>query len=940
MYYTEENKQKLENIKTLEKQLAEIEMPTTMRLEKMNLLKLLKYDFVKDKNSKDECIEIDLIANQIIDVGYKEINSLEEQEQKEVYKLIKENYQFLGRRHLKEFMIAIEWDFAQDMKFYDIRKIVFDEWIQQLEDLEYAKLKGLSISAPPRSGKALSMDSNILTPNGWVKNRDIKPGDYAIGSNGKPVEILEIFPQGVTDMYEITFDDKTKVKCSGDHLWTVQTRDDRKNKKNRIAKTSEMAKNYLVEHGKRKNYSIDYIKPVEFENTLTEDDLHPYLVGALIGDGYIGHKKGNRISFTTNDKEILERISMVLPKTDRIKYEKQYDYTITKKEDIRDSKGYPIKSKTNQKLIDYELYGKHSIDKFIPKKYLYSSVDNRIELLKGLMDTDGSADGSGTTEFTTISKQLAEDVKELARSLGARVTEGTKIGKYKKEDGSIVECNKVYRLYMKFPINPFYLKRKVNKYITRDSHIRKVKYIDNIKRLPDEESQCIYVDSEDHLFVTDGYNLTHNTGVGTIFFMWCMLRHPDKSCFFVSHTAAMAKKVYSDILVMLQDPMRNIVNIFPEFEIKSQSAEDLWIQLEGHSSNPYHTAYFRGIDGNMAGILEASWLLYCDDLIKNIEEAMNPTRLETARQKYSIDITQRKTNKEVKELHIATRWSIHDVISTLELLHSDDPKWKFIKRPAINENGESNFMYKSPFEMDMEHWNNQRNLPDMDEISFNCIYQQEPIERDGLLFSEDNMSYYNGVLPEQEPDLVCSYCDIAWGGGDFLSMPIAYVYGNDVYIHDIVYNDKTKLTTKPLVKTAIERNKIVKAGFEANNGGDEYADDISESLKKENYRCAIQTFKAPTNKSKLARIIACVDEITAQGTGYRLIFLDKLARKDRQDYDLFMKHIFMFNQGAKYQGKQKDDCVDSLAGLVTNILESRVGSGKARSRFSRADLGI
>ena len=422
--------------------------------------------------------------------------------------------------------------------------------------------------------------------------------------------------------------------------------------------------------------------------------------------------------------------------------------------------------------------------------------------------------------------------------------------------------------------------------------------------------------------------------------MWCMLRHPEKSCFFVSHTSSMAKKVYSDIINMLSDVTRNIKAIFPEFEIKSNSAEDLWIQLESHSSNPYHTAYFRGIDGNMAGILEASWLLYCDDLIKNIEEAMNPTRLETARQKYSIDIAQRKTNKNVKELHIATRWSIHDVISTLEDLYSDNPMWRFIKRPAINNKGESNFMYKSPFEMDMEHWNRQRNLPDMDEISFNCIYQQEPIERDGLLFSEDNMAYFNGILPDIEPDMICSYCDIAWGGGDFLSMPIGYVYGNDVYIADVVYSNKTKLTTKPLVKGAILNHNIIKAGFEANNGGDEYAADISNQLKESNYKCAIQTFKAPTNKSKLARIIACVDEITAQGNSYRLIFLDKNARRDKPDYDLFMKHIFMFNQGAKYQGKQKDDCVDSLAGLVTNILESRVGAGTARSRMSRASLGI
>ena len=224
----------------------------------------------------------------------------------------------------------------------------------------------------------------------------------------------------------------------------------------------------------------------------------------------------------------------------------------------------------------------------------------------------------------------------------------------------------------------------------------------------------------------------------------------------------MAKKVYTDILMYLTDEKKEIKGIFEEFEIKGQNAEDLWIQLKSPSSNPYHTAYFRGIDGNMAGILEASWLLYCDDLIKNIEEAMNPTRLETARTKYGVDITQRKSNKAVRELHIATRWSTADVISSLENEFGKDEKWKFIRRPALNDDGSSNFMYEGDFALDEEYFMRQRNLPMMDEISFSCIYQQEPIDREGLFVSEDELHYYNGELPETECDLVGSACDVAW----------------------------------------------------------------------------------------------------------------------------------------------------------------------------------
>ena len=457
-------------------------------------------------------------------------------------------------------------------------------------------------------------------------------------------------------------------------------------------------------------------------------------------------------------------------------------------------------------------------------------------------------------------------------------------------------------------------------------------WIDYLQKLEEGELQGLSISAPPR---------TGKTGLGTAYFEWNMLRHPDKSCFFVTHTNAMAKKVYTDIINDLNNPKKRIKNIFPEFEIVEKNAEDLYIQLKHDSSNNYKTAYFRGIDGNMSGILEASWLLYCDDLIKGIEEALNPDRLQNARTKYAVDISQRRKNKNVKELHIATRWSVHDVISTLESLYEDDEKWKFIRKPAINENGESNFMYDCGQEMDMEHWNRQRNLPDMDEVSFNCIYQQEPMEREGLLFMEDELMYYTGELPEIEPDLICAACDVAWGGGDYLSMPIAYVYGLDVYIHDVVYNDKTKRETKPLVKAAILKHGIKQAFFEANNGGDEYADDIAKELKAEKYRCAINSAKAPTVKTKLARILACVDEIKGLGEGYRLHFLDRQARKGNKSYELFMKHIFRFNQSLKYQGKQKDDGVDSLSMLLTNVLNARMlrGTGKATS-FSKRDIGV
>jgi hypothetical protein len=327
-------------------------------------------------------------------------------------------------------------------------------------------------------------------------------------------------------------------------------------------------------------------------------------------------------------------------------------------------------------------------------------------------------------------------------------------------------------------------------------------------------------------------------------------------------------------------------------------------------------------------------------LIKNIEEALNPSRLETARSKYGTDIRQRKSNKEVRELHIATRWSTGDVISTLENEHKDDNKWKFIKKPALSEEGKSNFMYKHPYEMDEEYFLEQRNSPMMDEISFNCLYQQEPIERDGLWVKEDSLNYFNGELPEGEPDLICSACDIAWGGGDYLSMPIAKVYGKAVYIVDIVYNNQTKEVTRPIVIGAIRSNKIQKIRFEANNGGDEYCDIVKSNLRENGYRAEIYSEKAPSNKSKTSRIISVTDEVTGLSPEYTIYFLDKEARKTKGMYVNFMKDLFKYNTGAKFVGKQKDDCADSLAMLISDVLEARVSRNIAKSSYSRSDLNF
>ena len=422
------------------------------------------------------------------------------------------------------------------------------------------------------------------------------------------------------------------------------------------------------------------------------------------------------------------------------------------------------------------------------------------------------------------------------------------------------------------------------------------------------------------------------TGIGELFLSWLIGRHPDKSILFATHTNQMATKAQQDVLNLITDPRRGWSDIFPHLNVE-KSAEYLWINITPKTQpNNYYTIYFRGIDSSMAGVLEASWLIYCDDLIRGIEEAMNPARLDNAWVKYSTDISQRRTNSSVKELHIATRWSTQDPLTRIEKDNEENPRAKFIKVPGLNDQGESNFNFKcNP--LDTRHFMKLKEL--MDEVSFECIIQQNPIDREGLLFPENSLLLYER-LPEDIPDRVCFACDVAWGGGDYLSMPVAYVFGQDVYIHDVVHLNAPKDVTKPEVVQAIIQNHATGGFFEANNGGDEYAEDIKAALKNLNYRCDIRFGRVPTTQTKLDRIRSCVPEIKGtitDGSGYRLHFRSRHQRNEQ--YRLFMKHLTSFNQMHRLQGKQKDDAPDALASLVTNVLDPRNVTGTLEALSGR-----
>ena len=256
----------------------------------------------------------------------------------------------------------------------------------------------------------------------------------------------------------------------------------------------------------------------------------------------------------------------------------------------------------------------------------------------------------------------------------------------------------------------------------------------------------------------------------------------------------------------------------------------------------------------------------------------------------------------------------------------------------MNENNQTNFNYKYGFALTTEALLEDKDL--MDTVSFECLIQQNPIERLGIVFSEEELTKFIS-----EPDYGLrrriAAVDVAWGGGDSLSMPIASEYENhDVYLTDVIFSQAKKEDTIPMVVNAIIEYKITACHFEANNGGDMYAEKVEEELKKKNYRCNITWSKVPTTKSKLDRILACQGPIkgTAQ-SDYRLLVKERKEIRHNKMYNDFLDELTKFNQAANMQGKQHDDAPDSLASLFTNVLGyTRIG--RARSSKSREDLGI
>lgn len=415
-----------------------------------------------------------------------------------------------------------------------------------------------------------------------------------------------------------------------------------------------------------------------------------------------------------------------------------------------------------------------------------------------------------------------------------------------------------------------------------------------------------------------GVSLPTRTGKSTlcIFFMsWVMGRNPDKANLMSGHSDILTDGFHEECLSFVTSHEYHWCDVFPNCKFESKSAKYETINLNTPSRFPTLTC--RTVDGTLTGAVEAENYLYCDDLVKNREESMNLARLEAKYQSYLNQLVDRK-KEGAKELMVGTRWNVADPLGKIQAQFKDNPRYRFRVISALDENNESNFTYDYNVGFSTQYYLDMKTKLDSNE--WMAKFQGKPFIREGLLFPEDELNYYNGTLPGIDADRIISACDVAWGGGDSLSMPFCYQFGDVGYIHDVIFNPGDKDITKPVVVGRIKQHKPHMVRFEANNGGDEYADDIDRILREGGFKTNISHRKAPSTQAKLSRIIQYAPDIK------KFYYIDD--RNASKEYRNFMSEFTMMVQIGK---NEHDDAADSLGQLVA-FMENGGGYCKAIAR--------
>lgn len=389
---------------------------------------------------------------------------------------------------------------------------------------------------------------------------------------------------------------------------------------------------------------------------------------------------------------------------------------------------------------------------------------------------------------------------------------------------------------------------------------------------------------------------------------------PKDFSLFYSHSGDITKMYYNGVLNILTSDEYCWHEIFPDCRIYATDAKREQIHMNRYQ--PFASLQTTSVGAKNAGKVRAGLFLLCDDIISGIEEALNINILDKLWNIYSVDARQRKTSdnswpegKPAKELHICTRWSVHDIVGRLQRLYEGSDRCRFIAVPDIDPvTGKSNFNYDvNGFTEEFFH---DQELA-MDEISYRCLYKNDPIEREGLLYTADELRYFVD-LPLREPDAIMAVCDTKSKGTDFLVLPVLYQYDNDYYLVDCICTDSSDYGVQyGRMADMLVNHKVQQCEFESNAGGDRVAFEVEDLVQEKGGRCNITT--KPTETNKETRIIVNADWVKKN-----VLFKPKEEWGVKTDYYTFMNWLLAYSVAGKNKHDDVPDCMANFALFVQN----------------------
>lgn len=416
---------------------------------------------------------------------------------------------------------------------------------------------------------------------------------------------------------------------------------------------------------------------------------------------------------------------------------------------------------------------------------------------------------------------------------------------------------------------------------------------------------------------------TGKTTLGEFFISFVMGHYPNTPNLMSSHSGFMTRMFYDAVLNIITSNEYCWSDVFPDIVFDGNNAKEETINLGRWQ--PFKTLTCRPIRGSLTGVTRCEGFLYVDDLVSGIEEALSIDRLDKLYGEYTTDLKSRK-KKKAKEIHIATRWSVHDVIGRLERMYEGNPRAEFIAVPDIDpQTGKSNFDYDYDVGFDEKYFHDME--MSMDDVSYRCLYKSDPIEREGILYHPTELQRYIGGLPDREPDSILAICDTKDTGTDYNFLGVFYQYGDRYYLEDLVFKNIDPGTLDELNSDMLVKHHVQQAQFESNKEGSRTANEVERLVKAKGGRCHIT--KKYTTQNKETKII-----VNSSWVKEHVIFKDITEYEPKSDYGVMMSFLCSYTQ----LGKNKhDDAPDTLAMFAQFVDALLGGEGQV---VKRSDLGI